>query len=326
MSDRLTSINAIKGLAIIFVLLLHSLSPEYLERIYSTVHIGQAVPIFIAVTFFLSYLKLDKCMGSISSWYTKRNFIKLFHKVIFPYVLVLMLQCLILIAIGQLNVKHLVASGGYGPGSYYIWIYVQIWLLAPILYKVLNCNFIYSSALILLVCIILNILCSYICPNFLWRLLSFRYIFLSVISYIWIRGLAKFNFNRFLLVLLAALSLFYLVSNKVNFSPFVYVKSWTSQNYPVYFWTFVLINLLTGLINHLPFKLVRILCWLGQNSWQIFLSQMFVISFVSELPISNPALSSIAYIVFVFTSSIGSVLFLKHLLTYTKSFILRVHE
>ena len=55
---RLDQYDFLKGVAIVFVLLLHSLSREVLWFMHSNYSIGQAVPLFILCTFVLSFNSL----------------------------------------------------------------------------------------------------------------------------------------------------------------------------------------------------------------------------------------------------------------------------
>lgn len=162
---------------------------------------------------------------------------------------------------------------------------------------------------ILVVCICLNVLCCNYCPDFLWRLLSVRYLFLASIAWTWYKWNEYEKGQKLALSIMGVFSLFYLLFlSNYDLSPVVYHKSWITQNYPVYFWTLIIIVLMAWGLKNAPRKVLTPLIWLGVNSWEIFLAQMFIIEFIREIPIANsPVLSEIAYVLFIFMSSIGLV-------------------
>lgn len=58
--ERNFEIDYLKGIAIIFVLIMHSLENTFLRGIRQEVYLGQAVPIFFTVSFFLAFNKFTK--------------------------------------------------------------------------------------------------------------------------------------------------------------------------------------------------------------------------------------------------------------------------
>lgn len=318
--ERILSVDALKGLAIIAVLLLHSLDSEILDFIKSVIHIGQAVPVFALITFYLTFLSLEKNGGRIRGYYSVERLKRMSKRILLPFIVVTFVQCLMLVCVSRFHPLEILIEGGYGPGSYYVWIYLQIWLLAPLIFWLLKKNDVVGSIVVYVACIALNVLCSYCCNNDAWRLLVVRYLSLSVIAWIWLRYSSYTKANKLYLVLLGLLSLSYLLYfERFDVSPFVYYGSWRSQNYPVYFWTFVLVILCVKLIAVIPRRLCNILVWLGVNSWEVFLAQMFFIGCLSlnRFPrIYSFGVTQISYIIFVFAASIGSVMIYNRLRSY----------
>lgn len=309
MIERLSYIDSIKGGAIISVLLLHSLSEGALDAIYSTVHIEQAVPVFLTVTCFLSYMAMDRIGVNIGQWYDVKRIHRMIKRVVLPFVIVLLVQCIILLFTNSFDLISIMAGGGYGPGSYYVWVYLQLWIVVPLTYWLLKKNFHIGTILILLVCVFLNVTFSIYCNHdWLWRLSAVRYLFLSVIAWIWYHWSDYSTREKTVFVLLGIISLIYLLFYAYkDWSPIVYSRSWCSQNYPCFFWTLSLILFLVFVVKLTPQGILKPINWLGKNSWEIFLSQMFIIGFVRSLPqIVNSAITAVAYIFFVFFTSIGT--------------------
>lgn len=90
--ERQLEIDWLKGLAIIFVLLMHSLDSSVLYGIRQELYLGQAVPVFFMVTFYLAFKKCASTENYFRDWYSKRNFTRLFKRIIFPFLLIWGLQ------------------------------------------------------------------------------------------------------------------------------------------------------------------------------------------------------------------------------------------
>lgn len=122
-------IDYLKGVSILFVILAHCLPLQ--EYMLFSLWGAQAVPLFLLVQVFHSY---KKGVGCISVSYDLK---KLFHRIFKPFLLLVVIQLLLLIFIQQKNpivtIKNAILSGGIGPGSYYVWIYVQFFFLLPII-------------------------------------------------------------------------------------------------------------------------------------------------------------------------------------------------
>jgi peptidoglycan/LPS O-acetylase OafA/YrhL len=93
--DRIQIIDAIKGLAIISVILLHILPGIVLNYTYSSFHIGQAVPIFLFISFYLSFKGIKDRGDSLLNYFNKRRIGRLLKQVVFPYFIVVICQMII---------------------------------------------------------------------------------------------------------------------------------------------------------------------------------------------------------------------------------------
>ena len=138
-------IDGAKGVAILSVILLHSL--PCLREIGWIWHIGQAVPVFLFITAYLISIRFE----SFQSYFTWDRFARMIKRVFVPFVLVLILQvgCLAL-ADKDLSIKAIIRDGGIGPGSYYIWLYLQSWILIPFMIWLVRKVPVWASFLIML--------------------------------------------------------------------------------------------------------------------------------------------------------------------------------
>lgn len=112
MKGRITSIDALKGCAIIAVLLLHSLDNSILSAIKATTHIGQAVPVFALVTFYLTFLSLENRGGQINGYYSIERVKRMGKRIVFPFVIVTFAQCLLLFYASHLQALRIIRGGG----------------------------------------------------------------------------------------------------------------------------------------------------------------------------------------------------------------------
>ena len=119
-------IDGAKGVAIISVILLHSL--PCLHEIGSIFHIGQAVPIFLFVTAYLTSTRFN----AINKYFARERIWKLIKNVLVPFLAVLCIQLVCLAIDNRLpSFKSILKLGGVGPDSYYVWLYMLTWVIVP---------------------------------------------------------------------------------------------------------------------------------------------------------------------------------------------------
>lgn len=173
----------------------------------------------------------------------------------------------------------------------------------------------------LAICVLVNLLMNgisqvFTIPDRINSMLCFRYLFLAAIAWIWLH---KDAYNKFVIYCLALFSFGYLlyVMNGYDIKPFVYSGKWSSQNYPVYFWTYILIQALLVFYGKIKkYSLSDIFCWMGKNSWQIFVMQMFILGFLSLDACSiftNRVINQILFVLIGFILSLLPVFFYQYI-------------
>ena len=115
-------IDFIKAYAIICVLIGHTIPG--ITHVGYGLWAGMQVPLFILVQGFHGLKHKPQL-----------NIIKLFIRVILPFFIV---QTFAIIFLYDGNLGNLLYYGGYGPGSYFPWIYIQFFLLMPLIYNLFN--------------------------------------------------------------------------------------------------------------------------------------------------------------------------------------------
>lgn len=276
-------IDFIKAYAIICVLIGHTF--PFLDYIGYGLWAGMQVPLFILVQSF-HFLKKEKSNFSIT---------KILWRVLIPFfvaqlVLFILLYVMNPTSLNKLFISFLV-SGGKGPGSYYPWIYIQIAFLLPLFKKILSGKSeLFLAIFFLLLCEGIEILLSIVnIPDYLYRLLAFRYLFLVFLSWIWIKKGIQINNITIVLSLLSFLSIVYFEYFSFNNEPLFYNTSWKYHRWPCYYYVAFLFTYLLYFIHRRIIRylyLNQIIVYIAQCSYEIFLVQMVICAIFQLLPTS----------------------------------------
>ena len=186
-------IDFIKAIAIISVIILHTLSHSQLYDIYTPFHIWHAVPIFLMIAGMNSTLSATKQGDSVfHSQYSTLKLKKSFEKIILPFLIVWVFEILILVIFRKTPVttREIIFSffsGGIGPGGYFTPLYLQHLLFFPIILWIRNRLTSHSQYVILMGFFLVSVFFEWLCiiidmPGWLYRLLYVRYFFAAVIG------------------------------------------------------------------------------------------------------------------------------------------------
>ena len=265
-------IDGAKGVAILCVILEHCLPDQ--EKIYSWLHIGQSVPVFIFITAYLLTLHYK----SFAEYYRRERILKMLRTVLPPFLLVMICEQIVSYVHYEnlIGLKSLLFSGGCaGPGSYYLSVYLSIWFIMPIMIELVRRIPILVSFFIML---IISVCAEYLFA-FVWNISHIPSIYrLSLARYMMVVWLGccytKFtSMEKKILVVFAAITgLLYLLSRVLN-------VSYTLSIVPDYWNTAHWYNVLYVFIPIMIFQKVKYnetMKWIGQHSWLIFCFQMFV--------------------------------------------------
>ena len=294
MKKRNYNIDIIKGIAIIAVILIHSLADELLLAILSPFYIWQAVPIFILLA---GYNTADSFQRrgyvSLNQFYNIPFLYSKVERLVYPFLFIWIIQVIVhFLMLNGLSFKTLVASlftGGWGPGSYFILIIIQATLILPLIYLLMKKNLTVVTIGLFFFSLLLDVFCLFIdVPGSVYRVLVIRYVFALVLG-VWL-SLNPKKINYKWLIPLAILSAVYIAGVYYLEWEFIMEKYWSSQHAPSYFWTLLLI--IIGLKVY-QFKagnpISRLVVKMGQGSYHIFLVQMFyfwlIADSISNLPL-----------------------------------------
>lgn len=279
MNTRNYNMDVLKALAIISVILLHSLTFKTELKILAPYHIKQAVPVFMILTGYNTARSYQKRgFKTLPQFYEFNYLRKRLERLIYPFVFIWLLQMLILFLFtDKLDLSLFIRSffrGGRGPGSYFVPIIVQTTLLLPFIYLFLKKNKKQPVLIIFLVSLGLELFSRLTDMGAApYRLLIFRYVFALTLG-VWLAMNDK-KVNYKWLAFLSIVSFIYITA--VNYFDWIFImeKYWEGSHAPAYFWTLLIVIIGLKLPPvRIERKVNRIFVKIGQASYHIFLAQM----------------------------------------------------
>lgn len=319
------SIDYIKGLCILFVVWTHCFVREELSMILFPFWGDTAVPIFLIIQVFHCYKKEQiSHLPSIS---------KLWKRILMPYLILLVVTFFLDYFIyfnetnGTFDLRFYWDKRG--PGSYYIFIYLQFAFILPVIEPLFR-RFSQKSLLILF--IIASQVVEFICsvtdfPDNIYRLTFFRYIFLIFLGYVLAKKGLTINIRMVPIIIISMVFLYLFSYTKTDLRPVfcTNLDFWPLCHWICYFYiAYLMIWLLKQsylILNKLAFvnNLVIIIQKMGKYSYEIYLFQIFYYSIISIFVTKATAIietHSAERVIYIFISTIMCtlpVIIYKHL-------------
>lgn len=273
----------IKAYAILCVLMGHTI-PILKETGYSLWY-GMQVPLFVLVQVF-HVLKKDSYSFSIK---------KILNRIVCPFLLIQLIPLgLEIFRYGYSNnlIVSCLIRGGYGPGAYYPWIYIQIAVLLAYLKPWFDKGPKTKKLIVLLlICEGLEITSSLSgIPDWLYRLLSIRYLFLIYLGWLWVKEGIVINVKTISLSLLSMVAIIYFDYYYTPTEPWFFDTAWRCHRWPCYFYVS---TLLCGILYWIYNKtkgnsIIRYVSkTLAKCSYEIFLLQMVIIPIMTQMNFIN---------------------------------------
>lgn len=263
-------IDGVKGVAILSVILLHCL-PD-LGKVYAFLHLEQAVPVFVFITAYLLTLHYK----SFKEYYRKERLWKMLRTVLPPFMIATLCVSVVhWVHWGELpSLKALVFNGGcLGPGSYYLPIYLSIYLLMPFIIEFVRRTPLWCSFVVFL---LISILCEYGFMG-IWEYSHiqaiYRLAFVRYLMVVWLGcAYTKFSKVEYLVAWIVALlgAVFGVLNLKETFFYQIVPDYWNTAHWFNVLYVLIPIELLRRM------KYGETIKWIGQHSWLIFCFQMFV--------------------------------------------------
>lgn len=270
-------IDYLKGIAIIGVIWLHCMPLQ--DKMLAPLWCGMSVSLFLLVQVF------HVCRhGSYSVRFSNPK--KLWWRIVAP-------MLFFTIALGLIHffgggryaggIRQTIMDGGYGPGCYYPWIYIQFAILLPLVGRLSKLVPRRIGWGIFVFSVIIEVICAYIeMPEWLWRILFFRYTFLMWLGYDVVKHGIRLSPLSLLLSGLSVVFILYAYYGDINISPWLIKNGWKVEHWPAYFYpAYLLLWLIRTSYNYIQVSLKSLLCIVGKSSYEIFLCQMFFFALVA---------------------------------------------
>jgi hypothetical protein len=280
----------IKGIGILSIIFARAgVGLKYLSPYW----IGIAVPLFVCVSCALNCMDLSK-NSSIKNYFNFDKIKTVFVRMVFPFILAQILMALALVAIGNFSIKDFIAGGGIGYGSYYLWVYLQLWVIMPFMFLLIKKNFIVGILATLLVSIGMNMLFSvfssadwlHLSAVSLYRLCVNRYLFIYPLIFLLVEKKIKYNILLFLGFISAGF-IFCISYKNINLEPIIFNSGWQVYEFPSVFYTLLAFIFLCKAYDYIPKIIQKIICKIGANSWEIYILQMIYFTFCGYLNIDK---------------------------------------
>lgn len=298
-------IDFLKGFCILSVVLTHCLPMQ--DEILFPFWGGQAVPVFLLIQVFHTYKK-----GLVNL--PIPNYRKIFDRILKPFIFQVSILFVFLVLFSSKPfleiIKSILFAGGIGPGSYYVWIYIQFIFLTYITSYIIK--FIKNQSGVFLffvgISIIFEIICSYTnIRGGIYRLLFFRYYFLIYLGYMWIKKGIQMNITNIIFSIISIVFIYLLQYREVKLEPFFF-DSWRYYHWICYFYTANLFIYIIHIIyNNLNYRIIHLFKMLGKYSFDIYLFQMVIFTIINPQELSFINYVPLRDIVFVIITTLGSI-------------------
>lgn len=272
-------IDFIKAYAILCVLIGHTF--PFLHETGYPLWYGMQVPLFVLIQVFHVFRRENYSF----------NLKQMFQRIMLPYLIVQILplgyvvyRCMN----GNCMIINYIERGGYGPGSYFPWLYMQLALILSIVKPWLDRRSKIQNLIIaLIICESFEIMSSVIgLPDWLYRLLPIRYFFLIYLGWIWVKEGIVLNAKNIVLSMISMGTIIYFEYLYTPTYPWFYDTAWRCHRWPCYFYVS---TLLCGVLYWIysQTKSISFVKYstrlLAQCSYEIFLIQMIAIPFMPKM-------------------------------------------
>lgn len=274
------TIDLLKAISIILVVLVHSLPREVQMLIGRPLFLQHAVPVFMILFGYNRVKSIErKGLEEIADLFKWEYIWKQVKGILNPYFFIwLLFELSFSLALNKrlIDMTQSFVMGGRGPGGYFIVLMIQAIIFFPFLYTVMNR---FNPFKVLMGVFFVNLALETMSANMdpeLYRVLILRHLFSIALGVYLAKREHEINILKWLPLVI--LSLVYIISVDYGGAYFGIEHMWDSQHAPAYFWTFFLVYLALKL----PIKENALVTKVGQSSYFIFLVQKVYFMFRNE--------------------------------------------
>ena len=229
---------------------------------------------------------------------------KTFDRILYPFIQVQILLLIVNITIStdttNMVIYKTLRGGGMGPGSYYIWVYIQFALILPFMYRLLNR---FNLKKLFMICLSMSLAIEVFCslidmPERIYRILALRYLFLVYFGIEWCRKGLYLSNRRIILGAIGLCAIIFFNYFHISLEPLFFDTGWKSDRWITFLFVMCIYVPIVYLVyQKLSSRITHIFMYLGKASYQIFLCQMFIChviklevveQFIGDIPLKWP--------------------------------------
>lgn len=275
------SINYIKALAILFVILNHSLTTDEILDVGGPFWIYMAVPMFMIVSGFNMFNSMSRRkMTGFNQYFNVKYFLPKIINVIAPWFIALLIILIYHLLLSDITIieyiNHYILNFRF-PGGYYIPILIQFYFLFPFLYFMFLRN--RRLTVLLMVCFHLSFdyfvnltsLNTISSVDNIYRISILRYfvfILAGMLLAYNIKRIVQYEYGIYLSSLISIIYIY--INSYTNFEINLFDK-WSVTALPT---VFLALSLVVFIFKKLPTIKINLLNIIGFNTYFIFIVQM----------------------------------------------------
>lgn len=277
MKERIDFLDYVKAVCVIMVIITHY---DWTDKTspFFTMLINMAVPVFMIVSGYnFAMSGRRKAAGSLRKMYGWSMMKPKLIRFLVPFFSICLIEMLLLaVEDKNINPLRIFLLGAYGPGSYYVPVMIQLLVIFPIIYMLVEKN----AKLGIAVAGIANLLFEigvkvFEMDKYYYRLSIGRYLLLIAFGcYLYLHP--EHRVKRYQMWTMFLVGLAYIVAVFGFDQDLLLFEYWKTTAMPVAFYIFPIVILLFRKFYHsrIPGILGRLLTQIGQASYHIFLVQM----------------------------------------------------
>lgn len=279
---RIEFLDYLKAICVLMVIITHYDWTDKSSPVF-TMLINMAVPVFMIISgynFAMSNAK--KAEGKLSKMYSWEMLRPKLVRFLVPYLFVCVIEIVLRLAYGrEVTLGRAFLEGGYGPGSYYVPVMMQLLFIFPIIYVLIEKNAKLGIFLVGSVNLFFEIAVRvFEIEKHDYRLSLGRYLLLVAFGcYLYLYP--KSRIKTYQLAAMFFVGLAYIIAVfEFNYKLPLF-RYWKTTAMPIAFYIFPIVVILFRKFYHstIPGSIGRILTWIGQASYHIFLTQMVYFHF-----------------------------------------------
>ena len=281
-------IDIIKALAIVSVIIVHTVPTYISSSLLSTFTLEQAVPVFLLIMGLNAGMSFKRRgFTTLSQMYSWNYFQIRLTRFLIPFVIIFFISIILGLLFDKTLYFGILTFIGYiplsGPGNYFISLVLQFIFIFPLLYYIYKRNpvFLLVSAFILsFVCeLVANHISIFENNSYIYRAFILRYIFVIVLGIYAIDNLNTHNLNSIIknkvfMIGLGVSVVYMVLVSFVGWNISFFQSSWQPGIFISFFYTLFLCAILIRYLPSISTKIWDKIALIGKASYHIYLIQI----------------------------------------------------